>query len=398
MDSSTGKFVIETKKLGGLVFGALIVFYVVLTYVAFLYEELKYLKYALPSLSIIFILVLKKTTIIKSHIKYFGNFISLYLLLFSVSFLVCLSNGIYERFFVEVFLVFCPMIFAFTLSFFYRNDYKKDYVRIMFFGTFGLYLFEKGGYFIQILGNPQLLILAIKTSTIDSESGLSFIFGIFFLHYLMEGKEKKYFWLSLILCLVSFKRIAFVGILLCSLFWFFFRNHKRTIAHHRLFFVSAICLGNILLVVAFYQLISGNYDEMILQYTGLSPNEFMMGRYNLYSSVLSFVGDLQLFGIGFGKISQTLQDSGSALLNFHSDILKNFIELGPIFFLIWLFNFLYFNSINLKLFVMALFLNILFISDNVFIYFEVMFYFYIFAIVYLSEHIESTSRPNSCSA
>lgn len=367
-----------------LLFGISIVLYLISSYAPFFHPQLKYFKYILPFIQLLFLVFIRRVIIIRPLLNYFLQNFILYLFVFLVSFLVVLYSGLYPRFFIEIFLVFSPLLFAFGLSFLYTYEKKVFFVRIAFWGTVGTYILEKGNYFFAILLHPSLLIDAIRTSTIDTESGLSFIFGLFFLYYMME-RDKKYFWLSLLFCVISFKRISLIGIIACFLFWFLFKNKQETIRRAKAFVSLLLLLSNLLIISVFFQLISGDYDEFIKHYTGLSPNQFLMGRYDLYMSVMSFIGDIKAFGIGFGKIADILSSHDSVLLNFHSDILRTFLELGPFMFSLWFFYFMYYNLKSAKLFVLALYLNILFLSDNVLIYFEVMFFFYFFAIIYITQ-------------
>jgi len=280
--------------------------------------------------------------------------------------------------------VFCPLLFAFGLSFFYQKSTQNTYLKIVFWGTIASYLVDKGVEILPVIHHPQLLIDAIKKSTISTESGAGFIFGILFLYYLMEN-EKKNMFISLLFCLLSFKRISLVGIVVSFLFWFFLRNKKDKIQNKPVRFSLLMVAVNFIFIMLCFQLVSGRYDEFISQYLGISTNQLLMGRYQLYKSVMLLFGDIHLLGIGFGKTVDVLIKNDFPLKNFHSDILKNFLELGPILFFIWIFYFYYNNVMNFKLLVIAVYLNMLFLSDNVFIYFEVMFLFYLLGMIYVLE-------------
>jgi len=384
MEASDRKWIIKKKYLMGLLFGFSIVIYLIFSYAPFVYDGLKYLKYMLPVIPLVFLAWIGKITSFRPLTKYFYQNLILYIILFFISLVVCFLKGIYTRYFIEVLLVFCPLLFAFAISFSYVNENKKIFIRIVFLGTIGTYLLDKWQYLLTILIHPGLLIDAIKTSTIETESGMAFVFGLFFLYYLME-RDKKNIWISLVFCVISFKRICLAGIAICFVFWFLFKNKELILQKYRTAISLFLVVGNLFVILFFFKLISGEYDKLINQYMGTSTNKLLMGRYSLYKSVMPIIGDVKIFGIGFGKIPDILLKSNSGLLNFHSDILKMFLELGPILFVLWLFYFFYFNSKNLKLFITALYLNVLFLSDNVFVYFDVMFFFYFFAILYISE-------------
>lgn len=392
MESADREWIVKYNNLMGLLFGFSILIYLIVSYAPFLYPELNDLKYALPIVPFLLLLLIGKFKSFKPLTSYFLHNIILYLIIFFISFLVCFSRGIYARYFVEVFLVFCPLLFAFSISPFYVNENKKIFVRIAFLGTIGLYLLDKGYYLLNIFLHPKLLIDAIRTSSIETESGMAFVFGLFFLYYLM-GRDKKNIWVSIIFCIISFKRISLAGLVICSVFWLLFQNKAIIIHKHRAVISFFLVVINLLVISILFQLISGKYDAFINQYIGLSTNQLLMGRYDLYKSIMSIIVDVPVFGIGFGKTVDILLVNNSILPNLHSDILKNFLEFGPILFILWLLSFYYFNSMNLKLLIIALYLNVLFLSDNVFIYFDVMFFFYFFTILFISEkRIDSKTR------
>jgi len=372
------------KISSGLIISICLIIYYILGYLPYYNLKLNSIKYLLPLIPLFFIFLFNRFICNRVVMQYFLRNMILYLFIFSISFLVCFFIGFYKRYFIEIFLVFCPLLFAFGLSFFYQKSTQNTYLKIVFWGTIASYLVDKGVEILPVIHHPQLLIDAIKKSTISTESGAGFIFGILFLYYLMEN-EKKNMFISLLFCLLSFKRISLVGIVVSFLFWFFLRNKKDKIQNKPVRFSLLMVAVNFIFIMLCFQLVSGRYDEFISQYLGISTNQLLMGRYQLYKSVMLLFGDIHLLGIGFGKTVDVLIKNDFPLKNFHSDILKNFLELGPILFFIWIFYFYYNNVMNFKLLVIAVYLNMLFLSDNVFIYFEVMFLFYLLGMIYVLE-------------
>jgi predicted membrane protein len=90
-------------------------------------------------------------------------------------------------------------------------------------------------------------------------------------------------------------------------------------------------------------------------------------------------------GDGIGFVTKTISDIVGMNYNFHSDILKNFLEFGPVVFCLWVYFLYKINARNLKTLLYVIYTNVLFITDNVFIYFDVFFLFYFFITITLIE-------------
>jgi len=117
-----------------------------------------------------------------------------------------------------------------------------------------------------------------------------------------------------------------------------------------------------------------------------------MGRRYLFANINSYFDvswdNPPAFGLGLGRISDYLKIAGVSLTNPHSDILKYFLEFGPLAFVLWIYGFYRLHLYNRYTIVLAVFLNVLFLSDNVSIYFSVMFLFYLLN-VFLMKPVES---------
>ena len=151
-----------------------------------------------------------------------------------------------------------------------------------------------------------------------------------------------------------------------------------------------IAFLNLLFVILLIRIGSGHYDQLISISTGMSVDAVTMGRRVLYAQVLGFIQDISWLGIGLGKTTQILSSIGYELQNLHSDLLKYFLEFGPILFGVWIYGLYRLNTLSPRLITMLVYLNILFITDNVSIYFNVMFLFYLLQAFILSdEYIQS---------
>ena len=117
-----------------------------------------------------------------------------------------------------------------------------------------------------------------------------------------------------------------------------------------------------------------------------SGDNASMGRAGLFALLSDRLPDAGILGVGLGRISHLLEAERAWLTNTHSDVLKYFVELGPLMFAVWIGCF-YWTSRAAGTLGLAVFINVLFLSDNVSIYFDVMFPFYL-AFAYLG------SRPS----
>jgi hypothetical protein len=129
--------------------------------------------------------------------------------------------------------------------------------------------------------------------------------------------------------------------------------------------------------------IADRIEEATLQ----SADSVLMGRAKLYALLGDRLPDAPLLGAGLGRITHVLQEEDAWLTNTHSDVLKHFIELGPFMFALWIGCF-YWNSRHKGTLALVVFTNVLFLSDNVSIYFDVMFPFYL-AFAYLGRHVHA---------
>jgi hypothetical protein len=101
-----------------------------------------------------------------------------------------------------------------------------------------------------------------------------------------------------------------------------------------------------------------------------------MGRARLFSLLADRLPETPVLGAGLGRITHVLTTEGAWLTNTHSDVLKHYIELGPAMFAAWIGCF-YWASRRRGTLALAVLMNVLFLSDNVSIYFDVMFPFYL---------------------
>jgi hypothetical protein len=296
-----------------------------------------------------------------------------FLILFSFCYNVLYGN-ITTRFLEEVLLIMLPIL---TIIVFL--GIVKIKLNIVIKSLFIIYIIVFVINNIYLLGDVGNLVSsfaeALKTSTFPTESWLAFPFGIFTIFFILE-KETKYSILSSFIFLLCFKRITILGVFVSLvLFWFFYKRKKIGFSKNRtfLYFISL----NITLLVILFNFINGNLSDLILKYTGLSANHFTQGRFRIYNDTLSYFSQHRLLGNGLGSTHIFLKSNFNNIHFLHSDILKLIVEFGIIPFSIWMLYFFRINILNKKSIPLLIFLNILFLSDNVFIYFDTLFLFYL---------------------
>lgn len=341
-------------------------------------ETLKYFQYLLPCVGLFVSLYkLQRTWYVSgdlaklSWVVLFISFLNLLMLLYKGDF--------YFRFLQEGFLFVGALLFAITLIGNLTHDISKV-LNYSLYALVGIFILDKGYVLLEVLSNPDRLILGLITSTIQTESSLSFYFAILSVYFFFEKDRKNLFWATLFMVL-SFKRIAILGFLLSVSISFIFKIFN--IKYNRTFYSVLLTAFNFTYLWILLMLIDGGFDQFIIDTFGVSPNFLFMGRIDLYNNVLDETGYLNLMGIGIGKISSILgkfSESGigeGVLVNLHSDILKYYLELGVIIFPIFLYKFIYYLSKNKDTFCLVVMLNIILLTDNVSIYFGFMVLLYL---------------------
>ncbi len=342
-------------------------------------DNLRYIKYFLVIPAFIFFIydykrISNNYLNIKLN-KYLSSYLYLYLFMVLFSFMVLtFRNDYYLRFFAEAFFILSP---AFLVYLFFRLGYlvKIDSIMNFYFLSYCIsYVLSYGTYIFQILIHPTYLLQAFITSNIPTESTLCYLFGMFTLYYLHK-KDKTKTSIAFIFTIISFKRIAILALFLCVLFDLIFAA-KKSQKLIKLFKYLGI-LANMLYILVIYLFAHGAFDLLISNLTGVSANSFTKGRKILYESIFIHLKPDLILGTGLGKTSEFLEHFIIKVNLLHSDVLKVFLEFGLINFVLWLITLFKLNTKSKDMFVVFIFLNIIFLTDNSFIYFNVAFMFYL---------------------
>lgn len=238
-------------------------------------------------------------------------------------------------------------------------------------------------FFLISTVNQDVGNFSVFNSTTFFESSSSFAYGAFLIYFLIK---KKYFFfsLSLILMLITLKRAALIGALLCIALWYLPNKTRDSLTKP-----WAILIFNTLGLLVVFAIATGHLNDSIQAITGKNTAELTLGRTSLYIGVLADI--LQnpinlIFGNGAGSAyEKAIFDYYNKTPNLHSDTLKIFYEAG--FFGFALFFYFIGNSSSPSHRILIIYLCTLFITDNVLIYSGTMFF-----IIALALKLESESR------
>ncbi|MEY8213715.1 MAG: O-antigen ligase family protein [Colwellia sp.] len=213
---------------------------------------------------------------------------------------------------------------------------------------------------------------SISESKAPFEGSVSFVFGGFFLYFMMF-KDKKGMILSALLMFLSLKRIALLGVFVGGAVWFI-PSLWRMLSSNRIF----LLLVNLGFILFLFLLVDGFFDDVLELYTGKGAQEITLGRLNHYVGVLENIGNNFLsFFLGGGagstyELAMQYDYFDRVGGNLHSDTLKVFYEYGFVIFCVF-FGLL--SAVKGKAaLVMSIYMMCLFFTDNVIVYVSVMFF------------------------
>jgi hypothetical protein len=244
-------------------------------------------------------------------------------------------------------------------------------------------------FLISILGRDYTGFSFLDSKS-PFESTESFVFGGFFLHFMMQ-KDKKRMIIALFFMFLSLKRIALLGVLAGAAVWLLpvvwnLLNRQRLL----------ITIANTFFILFLYLLVYGYFDEFIASYTEKGVAEITLGRIGLYVGVLDNIGSnfFSFFaGAGAGSTYELVMEYDyydKAGGNLHSDTLKVFYEYG-------VFVFLAFYTLlscvkGKEALVLSVYIMCLLLTDNVLIYVSVMFYLLLLLKQAEIRHMESAGQ------
>lgn len=355
-----------------------------------LYYPLRYVKYALPLLPL-FLIHTRKSIIDKRILSYYLTFIVFYGVL--IIYLLIQNLVIFDisaRFFPNAVFIITPLLFILLLLPYFNPDKIRRYVLVIFYVNICIFLYEEFDGLVKVLTNFDLFADALISSELETESNLAYVFGFLVLFFLFERHKysKWYLILSSLFFILCFKRIVIVAVLLCVIINFIAFLLKINLSRYRAALTFFGLLANLFFIQFAYLITSGEFDQYIFEKTGYNADRFLMGRKTLYTNAFDAGGAFDLMGLGLGKIDDVMFKFYGVAFNLHSELIKNYFEFGLLFFIAWLLLLFYKTMFSNKAVIILIYFNILILTDNVFIYFDIMFYFYFFVLIYLSQKFE----------
>jgi len=206
--------------------------------------------------------------------------------------------------------------------------------------------------------------VAASRSTL--ESGFSYVFGLLAV-WAAYTRRWRSFAVALVFAVLTLKRIVMLGILIGLVVQFM----PRTVML-RLLKPVPMMMANALFLFLILSYGSGNFDAIIRELTDQSANQFGMGRQVLYSYVVSdFFREPWRFlfmGMGPGEAYDVLKGSMSWVRkeNLHGDTLKILYEYGGL--VLGVFIWMLYSSRRPGVLLIALYTNVLLLTDNTLIY------------------------------
>lgn len=299
----------------------------------------------------------------------------IYGIIFTVNLLVSLFNGLLSfRFFEEVILIILPVLTTLMITGYKYMDYDKLLNRLFFAYVFAFCAF----FYKELINIPKLISSfgnALRLSEFPTESWMAFPFGLFFIYYL-DKKDRIKTVFALIFFLLCFKRISFLAVIIgYGCYFIFYKLFKLNF--NKKLIIRYLVVLNLFLIGNMYLFINGFYSYLIKQYTGISVNHFTQGRFRIYNDAINYFSEKIVFGSSLGITNIYLSEKFKDIAFLHSDLLKLILEIGIILFIFWLISFMVINLNTKKSIPIIIYINILFISDNVFIYFDTLLVLYI---------------------
>jgi len=348
------------------------------------YYPLRYLKYTLPLFALPFFLK-KKEKFTVSGYKYYYYQLFFYLALIILSFLRgLLQMDIAVRFLPNCIFILAPLLFFLLIQPFYNENQKTTYIRVILYASIFMFFISEGADLWSVISQASF-VDAILSSEFPTESNLAYVFGFLFLYFFIEKYPLKYKIISLLFLILCFKRVVLGATLLSLIVNLIISLFKINVTKRRIVLVVFALIVNLLFIQIAIVIVDGVYDQNIYERTGFSLDRLLMGRKTFYSLALNNLGDFSWFGAGIGKIDDIIYDFYGIPINLHSEVLRNYLEFGIIFFILWIIVIFYQTTFSVKSTLFLFYLNILLLTDNVFIYFEIMFIFYLFVQVFMSE-------------
>lgn len=360
-------------------------------------SSFRYIKYALIAYFILCYLIFYKPQVEKSTTRYIERFLGFYLICILLNYSALLIDSTYFiRYLAESIFIIGPLISVWIINKFISID--DIFLNRLFFVlviSYGLKIVLNLESFL-LYGFPSSwneLAMIIFNSRFGLESSTSFTFGLFTVFYF--GKKKWfYFFLALLGVILGFKRIVILALILVGIAYLIFKNFR--LDHYKRGIALTFVLLNVITIYLIISLINDpEFSRLVSNTTSLSVNHITMGRQGIYSNIIDRFGHPTFFtGIGLGHTGHIISSIYSQkITNFHSDLLKFVYEFGILLFINWIYILYRYNSMSIGNLLNIIFINIIFLTDNVLIYYFFMLVCYLIALNWIQHHSPPIESP-----
>ena len=266
--------------------------------------------------------------------------------LFAITAILQMINGFNSYAINEAVYYYTPLIFIIVYS---QISEEQDVETILNY-LFVLYVIVFLKNFAGQLTLANLKSISFANSYSPFESELAFVFLIFECFYLYMGKRKNAI-ISLILCILSFKRIS----MLAAIVFFIFSKWivVKKAVNKKIVIVTTVVF--VLLPVLTCLMLNDTLEAWFYQTFHVTLNEITLTRSSRIEAVIN--SDQIKYGLGsvttyLTKYLNALHGSNFSNRNLHNDLVKIYLECGILGSIVFTYIYMKAASVSRMLFVM----------------------------------------------
>lgn len=266
--------------------------------------------------------------------------------LFAITAILQMINGFNSYAINEAVYYYTPLIFIIVYS---QISEEQDVETILNY-LFVLYVIVFLKNFAGQLTLANLKSISFANSYSPFESELAFVFLIFECFYLYMGKRKNAI-ISLILCILSFKRIS----MLATIVFFIFSKWivVKKAVNRKMVIVTTVAF--VLLPVLTCLMLNDTLEAWFYQTFHVTLNEITLTRSSRIEAVINS-GQIK-YGLGsvttyLTKYLNALHGSNFSNRNLHNDLVKIYLECGILGSIVFTYIYMKAASVSRMLFVM----------------------------------------------
>ena len=266
--------------------------------------------------------------------------------LFAITAILQMINGFNSYAINEAVYYYTPLIFIIVYS---QISEEQDVETILNY-LFVLYIIVFLKNFAGQLTLANLKSISFANSYSPFESELAFVFLIFECFYLYMGKRKNAI-ISLILCILSFKRIS----MLAAIVFFIFSKWivVKKAVNKKIVIVTTVVF--VLLPVLTCLMLNDTLEAWFYQTFHVTLNEITLTRSSRIEAVINS-GQIK-YGLGsvttyLTKYLNALHGSNFSNRNLHNDLVKIYLECGILGSIVFTYIYMKAASVSRMLFVM----------------------------------------------